>query len=76
MNFFDKGIAGNLPSGLKIICCHMIYDLNHDGRHKAQLVASGQLNNPNTESVYSGDVLLQGIRLIVFLAELNKLQLW
>jgi hypothetical protein len=26
--------------------------------------------------VYSGVVLLQGIRLIVFLAELKKLQLW
>jgi hypothetical protein len=53
----------------------MIYDVKHDGRHKAQLVASGHLTDPNTESVYSGVVLLQGI-LILFLAELNKLQLW
>jgi hypothetical protein len=34
------------------------------------------LTDPNTESVYSGVVLLRGIWLIVFLAELNKLQLW
>jgi hypothetical protein len=54
----------------------MIYDVKHDGRHKAQLVAGGHLTDPNTESVYSGVVLLRCIRLIVFLAELNKLQLW
>jgi hypothetical protein len=34
------------------------------------------LNDPNTESVYSGAVSLRGFRLIVFLAELNKLPLW
>jgi hypothetical protein len=34
------------------------------------------LTGPNTESVYSGVVSLRGIRLIVFLAELNKFQLW
>jgi hypothetical protein len=54
----------------------MIYDVKHDGRHKARLVASGHLTNPNTESVYSGFVSWRGIRLIVFLAELNKLQPW
>jgi hypothetical protein len=54
----------------------MIYDVKHDVRHKAQLVAGGQLTDPNTESVYSGVLLLQGIRLIVFLADLNKLKLW
>jgi Reverse transcriptase (RNA-dependent DNA polymerase) len=74
--FIDKGIAGNVPSGYKRIRCHMIYDVKHDGRHKARLVAGGHLTDPNTESVYSGVVSLRGIRLIVFLAELNKLQLW
>jgi hypothetical protein len=54
----------------------MIYDVNHDGRHKAQLFAGGHLTDPNTESVYSSIVSLQGIRLNVFLTELNKLQLW
>jgi Reverse transcriptase (RNA-dependent DNA polymerase) len=28
------------------------------------------------ESVYSGVIILQGFRLILFLAELNELQLW
>jgi hypothetical protein len=53
----------------------MIYDVKHDGRHKACLVAAGHLTNLNTESVCSGVLSLRGIRLLVFLAELNKLQL-
>jgi Reverse transcriptase (RNA-dependent DNA polymerase) len=50
--------------------------VKHNGQHKAYLVAGGHLTNPNTESVYSGVVSLRGIRLIVFLGELNALQLW
>jgi hypothetical protein len=49
--------------------------VKHDGRHRSRLVAGGNLNDPTTESVYSGVVSLRGIWLIVFLAELNKLQL-
>jgi hypothetical protein len=70
------GIAGNVPSGYKRIRCHMIYDVKHDGRHKARLVAGGHLTAPNMESVYYSVVSLQGVRLIIFLAELKKLQLW
>jgi hypothetical protein len=54
----------------------MIYDIKHDGRHKARLVAGGHLTDPTTESVYSGVVSLRGIRLIFFLSDLNKLSLW
>jgi Reverse transcriptase (RNA-dependent DNA polymerase) len=74
--FVDKGKGGEAPTGYKKIRCHMIYDVKHDGRHKARLVAGGHLTDPNTESVYSGVVSLRGIRLIVFLAELNSLELW
>ena len=74
--FVDKGKGGEAPAGYKKIRCHMIYDVKHDGRHKARLVAGGHLTDPNTESVYSGVVSLRGIRLIVFLAELNSLELW
>jgi hypothetical protein len=59
--FVDKGIALNVPSEYKRIRCHMIYDVKHDGRHKDWLVVGGPLTNTNTESVYSGVVLLQGI---------------
>jgi hypothetical protein len=54
----------------------MIYDVKHDGCYKACLVAGGHLTEPNTESVYSGVVSLQRIQLIIFLAEVNKVELW
>jgi hypothetical protein len=42
-----------------------------------QLVADGHLTvNPVDISVYSGVVTLQGLRLLIFLAELNDLQTW
>ena len=74
--FIDKGIDFVPTSGYKKIRCHMVYDVKHDCRHKARLVAGGHLTDPNIESVYSGVVSLRGIRLIVFLAELNGLELW
>jgi hypothetical protein len=74
--FVDLGPDGEAPPGYKKIQCHIIYDAKHDGRHKARIVAGGHLTEPNTESVYSGVVLLRGIRLIVFLAELCGLELW
>jgi hypothetical protein len=72
--FIDKGTNCTPTSNYKKIRCHMVYDVKHDGRHKARLVAGGHLTDPNTESVYSGVVSLRGIRLIVFLAELNGLE--
>jgi Reverse transcriptase (RNA-dependent DNA polymerase) len=74
--FVDQGKGGNAPAGYKKIRCHMIYDVKHDGRHKARLAAGGHLTHPNRVSVYSGVVSLRGIRLVVFLAELNSLELW
>jgi Reverse transcriptase (RNA-dependent DNA polymerase) len=70
------GPDGEAPPGYKKIRCHIIYDVKHDGRHKARIVAGIYLTDPNTESVYSGVVSLRGIRLIVFPAELNGLELW
>jgi hypothetical protein len=49
---------GAAPSGYKKIRYQMIYDVKHDGHHKARLVAGGHLTDPNTESVYSGVVSL------------------
>jgi reverse gyrase len=36
----------------------MIYDVKHDGQHKACLVAGGHLTDLNTESIYFGVVSL------------------
>jgi hypothetical protein len=74
--FVDLEPDGEAPPGYKKIRCHIIYDVKHDGRHKAHIVAGGHLTDPNTESGYSGVVSLRGIRLIAFLAELNGLELW
>jgi Reverse transcriptase (RNA-dependent DNA polymerase) len=54
----------------------MVYDVKHDGRHKSRLVAGGHLTDPGSDSVYSGVVSLRGIRLVMFLSELNGFELW
>ena len=53
-----------------------MFDIKHDGRHKARLVADGHLTEVPSSSVCSGVVSLRGIRLVLFLSELNGLQAW
>ena len=74
--FVDKGKGAAIPSGYKKIRCHFVYDVKHDGRHKARLVAGGHLTETPVNSVYSSVVSLKGIRLIIFLAERNSLPIW
>ena len=74
--FAEFGPPPNLPEGYKKITVHIIFDVKHDGRHKARLVAGGHLTAVPAESVYSGVVSLRGLRLFIFLAELNSLDLW
>ena len=54
----------------------MVYDVKHDCRHKARMVADGHLTDIPLDSVYSGVVSLRGLRLLIFLAELNNLDTW
>jgi hypothetical protein len=72
--FIDKG--STVPAGYRKIRVHLVFDVKHDGQHKACLVADGHLTNVPLESVYSGVVSLRGICILVFLAKLNKLELW
>jgi Reverse transcriptase (RNA-dependent DNA polymerase) len=74
--FEDKGLGQALPEGYTKIPVHFVYDVKHDGRHKARLVAGGHRTLTPIDSVYSGVVSLAGIRLVTFLAELNDLELW
>ena len=71
-----KNIPKNAPVGYKRIRVHFVYDVKHDGRHKARLVAGGHLTDVPAESVYSGVVSLRSLRIVIFLSELNKLSLW
>ena len=74
--FEDWGYKAEPPKGYKKIRVHLVFDVKHDGRHKAWLVADGHLTDIPLESVYSGVVSLQGLRLVLFLAKLNQLETW
>jgi hypothetical protein len=74
--FEDHGLNAPSPEGHKKIRVHLVFDVKYDGRYKARLVADGHLTDIPVDSVYSGVVSLRGLRLIIFLAELNNLELW
>ena len=75
--FQDKGHKDQTqaPEGYKRIRCHYVFDVKFDGRHKARFVADGNLTDLPLDDVYSGVVSIKGIRLVIFLSELNRLQL-
>jgi hypothetical protein len=75
LTFIDKGKFSKhkIPRGYKKITAHLIFDVKHDGRHKARMVAGGHLTDTPLESVYAGVVSLRGLRTCIFLAELNGL---
>ena len=76
--FIDQGMynVANIPRGFKEIRCHMVFDVKHDGRHKARLVAGGHLTDPPVDSVYAGVVSLRGFRMCALLGELNDLEMY
>jgi hypothetical protein len=43
ITFIDKGTNCTPTSGYKKIGCHMVYNVKHDRRHKACVVAGGNL---------------------------------
>ena len=71
--FIDKGKfhLSKIPRGYKQIKVHTIFDVKHDGRHRARCVVDGQLTDTPIDSVYSGVVSLQGFRMVLFLSKLN-----
>ena len=70
------GFHAKVLSIYKLIKVHMVHGVKHDGRHKARLVANGNLTGPITESNYFGVVSLRSICMIAFIAKLNILDLW
>ena len=72
--FTDNGFT--IPEGYKCITVNIIFGVKHDRRHKARLVARGHSTDTPTESVYIGIVSLQGLRIFLLIAELNKLEVW
>ena len=64
------------PGGFQKIRVHFVYAVKHDGRFKARLVADGHLTKEPFESIYSGVVSLRSLRMVVFLSQLNNLEIW
>ena len=64
------------PDGFQKIRVHFVYAVKHDGRFKARLVADGHLTKEPVESIYSGVVFLRSLRMVVFLSQLNNLEIW
>jgi Reverse transcriptase (RNA-dependent DNA polymerase) len=65
-----------MPSYYKKIRVHFVFAIKYDGRHNACLVADGHLTDIPVDSVYSGVISLRGLRVVIFLAEMNGLELW
>ena len=66
----------NSPKGYYRIKVHLVFAVKFDGRHKARLVADGHLTPEPAENIYSGVVSLRNLRLVIFLGELNNLDIW
>ena len=64
------------PDGFQKIRVHFVYAVKHDGRFKARLVADGHLTKEPVESIYSGVASLRSLRMVVFLSQLNNLEIW
>ena len=64
------------PDGFQKIRVHFVYAVKHEGRLKARLVADGHLTKEPVESIYSGVVSLRSLRMVVFLSQLNDLEIW
>ena len=56
--FKDIGKNGRPQAGYKLLKMLMVYDVKHDGQHRAHMVAAGHLTEVPLESVYSGVVSL------------------
>ena len=74
--FIDMGIfdPGKIPTGFNRIKVHLVFAVKHDGRHKSRLVSRGDLTEVPITSVYAGVVSLRGLRMCIFLAELNGME--
>ena len=54
----------------------IVFDVKHDGRHKARQVAGGHVTDPGTAEVYSSVVSPEGVCEIIFIANQNGLTVW
>ena len=74
--FKDTGKNGRPPAIYKPFDILTVYDVKHDGQHRACMVAARHLTEVPVESVYSGVISLRGIMLMMLFAELNRMEAW
>ena len=76
--FKDCGHIKNtsVPQGYQKIRCHGVYAVKHDGRRKYRFIAGGHMTSPTKDTTYSSVVTLRGLRLAIFLAELNDMEVY
>ena len=75
-NFKDLGKDSSAPVRYNKIQFHIVYDVKHDRLHKVILGSDVHLTDILVEIVYSGFFFLCDIQLLVFLYQLNKMEIW
>ena len=73
--FSSQGKGMRVPNGHQLIKVHFVFDVKHDLRHKARLVAGGHMTTVPKDTTYSSVASLRSMRLMMFIAEQNKLEL-
>ena len=73
--FHDLGPGGLPGMEYKKIKIRFVFDVKADGRRKGRLVARGDMTPEPNEAVYSSVSTLCSLRIVIFLAELNGLNL-
>ena len=76
--FLDKGkyCKSKIPQEYKEIHVCTVFNVKHNGKHQARVVAYRYLTDVPLESIYSGVILLSGLCTCIFLAELNGMAPW
>ena len=64
------------PPNHQKIRVNLIFAVKSDDRHEARLVADGSLTPVPVENIYSGVLSLRHLRPVIFLGQLNSLELW
>jgi Reverse transcriptase (RNA-dependent DNA polymerase) len=72
--YTDEKASELIRKGYQYIKLIMVYDVKHDGRYRAHLVAAGYMTRPGSD-VYSSVVLLRTLRLALLIGELNRLKM-
>jgi hypothetical protein len=72
--YTDEKANELIQKGYQYIKLIMVYDVKHDGRYRARLVAAGYMTRAGSDA-YSSVVSLRTLRLALLLGEMNGLKM-